>query len=554
MAAAFLGVASYATCAPLNPAYGAAEMEFYLTDVDAKLVITSPESDQIVRDIATRLGLAVLDVNAFDNAGVSNDVPLDYGRDDDVALVLHTSGTTSRPKQVPLSHQNLCASARSIADVLQLSPRDCCLNMMPLFHIHGLVGVLLSSMITGGTVVCTTGFSDDTFAEQLHSFQPSWYSAVPTIHQAVLATVRKNPNITQSHRLRVIRSSSSALPPTVMADLENAFGIPVIESYGMSEAAHQMASNPLPPAKRKPGSVGRPAGPEMAIMDEQGSLLCSNETGEIVIRGSNVTAGYIGNPNANAAAYTNGWFRTGDLGRIDDEGYFYITGRKKEMINRGGENISPREIDEILLQHPSVAQAVAFAVPHPSLGEDVAAAVVFHPGKSVSELELRDFIFSRLADCKVPSRIVAVETIPKGPTGKLQRIGLHTQLASLLRAEYLSPDGETQTMLAGLWSELLNLPQIGRNDNFFVCGGDSLLAARLAARLRSEFEIEMSLPQLFHYPTLEAQAGIIDEIRRDAEKAHIQELESLLKEVEQLSEAEAASLRIIESQTNETQK
>jgi acyl-CoA synthetase (AMP-forming)/AMP-acid ligase II len=358
---------------------------------------------------------------------------------------------------------------------------------MPLFHIHGLVGVVLSSLLAGGSIVCSAGYESTSFAALMHDFRPTWYSAVPTIHQSVLALAKANAAVAAGGHLRLIRSSSAALPPTVMADLEETFRVPVIESYGMTEAAHQMASNPLPPARRKPGSVGLPAGPEMAIMGDDGNLLSPGQTGEIVIRGSNVTAGYANNPEANQAAFCGGWFRTGDLGRMDGEGYFYITGRKKEMINRGGENISPREIDEVLMEHPAVTQAITFAVPHPSLGEDVAAAVVLRAEATLGEQDLREFAFARLAEFKVPSRIVFVDAVPKGPTGKLQRIGLHQQFAPLLKAEYVAPDGLVETRLAAMWMELLNLPRVGRNDNFFVCGGDSLMATRLAARVQADF-------------------------------------------------------------------
>jgi acyl-CoA synthetase (AMP-forming)/AMP-acid ligase II/aryl carrier-like protein len=549
MAATFLGVGSYATCAPLNPAYGAAELEFFLTDLAAKAVVTTAGADQLVREIASRLALPLLDINSRRDVVRSGDAPLDYGQGDDAALVLHTSGTTSRPKQVPLTHRNLCASARNIANILQLSADDCCLNVMPLFHIHGLVGVLLSSMFAGGSVVCTSGFQSSTFAELFREFRPSWYSAVPTIHQAALAVARAHPNFATGGRLRLIRSSSSALSPTLMNNLENTFGVPVIESYGMTEAAHQMASNPLPPAERKPGSVGLPAGPEMAIMDEQGNLLPAEVRGEIVIRGFNVTAGYINNDEANRAAFSDGWFRTGDLGRVDSQGYFYLTGRKKEMINRGGENISPREIDEALLEHPTVSQAVAFAVPHASLGEDLAAAVVLHPGTSASESELREFVFQRLADFKVPSRILLVDAIPKGPTGKLQRIGLHEQFRSLLYVDYAVPVGETETKLASIWSELLDRPQVGRDDNYFLCGGDSLLAARLAARLRLEFEVDLSLRALFQQPTVAAQAALVDAKRHDSQETRRERIDALLQSIEQLSEEEAA--RLLQKEQND---
>jgi acyl-CoA synthetase (AMP-forming)/AMP-acid ligase II len=213
-----------------------------------------------------------------------------------------------------------------------------------------------------------------------------------------------------------------------MQALEAAFACPVIESYGMTEAAHQMASNPLPPAARKPGTVGVSAGPEVAIQGPDGGLLPHGQAGEIVIRGPNVTTGYANNPGANAEAYRNGWFRTGDLGFLDPEGYLTISGRLKEIINRGGEKITPREIDEVLMDHPAIAQALAFAMPHDKLGEEVAAAVVLREGESATERELRDFVAGRLADFKVPRRIVVLAEIPKGPTGKLQRIGLAQRL------------------------------------------------------------------------------------------------------------------------------
>jgi acyl-CoA synthetase (AMP-forming)/AMP-acid ligase II len=213
-----------------------------------------------------------------------------------------------------------------------------------------------------------------------------------------------------------------------LAELEEAFGAPVIESYGMTEAAHQMASNPLPPAVRKPGSVGVAAGPQIAIMGEGGALIAPGQTGEIVIRGDNVTAGYENNPDANREGFRDGWFRTGDQGILDADGYLSITGRLKEIINRGGEKISPREVDEALLDHPAVHQAVTFAFPHDRLGEEVGAAVVLREGMSATERELREFVHARLADFKAPRKILFVAEIPKGATGKLQRIGLAEKL------------------------------------------------------------------------------------------------------------------------------
>jgi acyl-CoA synthetase (AMP-forming)/AMP-acid ligase II len=327
-----------------------------------------------------------------------------------------------------LSQGNLFASARHIGVTLDLSPADRCLNVMPLFHIHGLIAAVLASVAAGGAVHCTPGFNALKFFAWLDAAAPTWFTAVPTMHQAILGRAERNAEMIARRPLRFIRSSSASLAPQVMADIERVFWAPVVESYGMTEAAHQMASNPLPPRTRKPGSVGPAAGPAVSIMDEMGRLQRPGVTGEVVIRGPNVTRGYDNNPKANAEAFVDGWFRTGDLGVIDPDGYLTITGRLKELINRGGEKISPREIDEVLLDHPSVAQAVTFAVPHPMLGEDVAAAVVLQPGALADERALRDFAGSRLAAFKVPRKVVFLDEIPKGATGKLQRIGLAAKL------------------------------------------------------------------------------------------------------------------------------
>jgi acyl-CoA synthetase (AMP-forming)/AMP-acid ligase II len=346
----------------------------------------------------------------------------------DTALILHTSGTTSRPKIVPLSHQNVTASAGHIGQTLRLVPTDRCLNIMPLFHIHGLIAAVLSSLAAGASVWCAPGFNALKAFSWLDEVDPTWYTAVPTMHQALLARAPRNKEIVEKLNLRLIRSSSSSLPPQVMAALEETFGCPVLESYGMTEAAHQMAATPLPPAARKPGAVGIAAGPEVAIMNDAGELLPQGEIGEVVIQGPNVTKGYENNDEANATAFTNGWFRTGDQGALDEEGYLRLTGRLKEIINRGGEKISPLEVDEVIMDHPAVAQCVTFAMPHKSLGEDVAAAVVLKEGQTADEADIRKFVQSRIADFKAPRKVIVLDEIPKGATGKLQRIGLAEKL------------------------------------------------------------------------------------------------------------------------------
>ena len=439
MAVCFLSVASACAAAPLNPAYRAEEFEFYLTDLKARLLIVLSGTDSPSVAVAQRLGIAIARLVPTVDQGAGafrleaaatqgSPAALADPSADDVALVLHTSGTTSRPKLVPLSQRNICVSARNVRHSLALTPQDRGLNIMPLFHIHGLIAGLLAPLSAGSQVFCTPGFDALHFFRWMAQARPTWYTAVPTMHQTILGRAERHADVIRANPLRFIRSSSSSLPPQVIHELEARFEAPLIESYGMTEAAHQMTSNPLPPAVRKPGSVGMAAGPEVAIMDAAGALLARGATGEIVIRGPNVTAGYDSNLKANAEAFSDGWFRTGDQGVMDAQGYLTITGRLKEIINRGGEKISPREVDEVLMDHPAVRQVVTFALPHDKLGEDVGAAVVLREGASATEKELREFAATRLAPFKVPRRVFFLDEIPKGATGKLQRIGLASKL------------------------------------------------------------------------------------------------------------------------------
>ena len=434
MAACFLACASATASAPLNPAYRADEFEFYLDDLQARALIVERGSESPAVEAARKLGVRVVELAVtpdtpagqfvLDLAPTSPSDSPGPSQAGDIAMVLHTSGTTSKPKRVPLSAGNLFASARNIATTLRLTPDDRGLVIMPLFHIHGLMAGLLAPMSAGSQVFCTPGFNALRFFKWMDEARPTWYTAVPTMHLTIAVRGKHNAEVLKRHALRFVRSSSSAMPPQLIEQIETMFKAPLIESYGMTEAAHQMASNPLPPEERKRGSVGRAAGPEIAIRHEDGSLLPAGEVGEVVIRGANVTAGYESNPKANEEAFVDGWFRTGDQGIIDAEGYLSITGRLKEIINRGGEKVSPREIDEILLDHVSVAQVVVFGAPHKRLGEEVAAMVVLHEDHECTERELQQFVAKRVAGYKVPKKILFVDELPKGATGKLQRIGL----------------------------------------------------------------------------------------------------------------------------------
>ncbi len=436
MAAGFIACSTACTTAPLNPAYREDEFHFYMEDLQAKALLVEQGSQSPALAAAKRLGIPVLTLRAKEAAGDfdiegETGLPQSASRsaeESDVALVLHTSGTTSRPKIVPLTHGNLIASAHNIVRTLRLTEADRCLNIMPLFHIHGLVAAILASLAAGGSTFCTPGFNALKFFGWMSEAHPTWYTAVPTMHQAILQRAERNAETIKANPLRFIRSSSASLPVPVFHALEAAFGCPVIEAYAMTENSHQMTSNQLPPGLRKPGHVGCAAGPEVAIMAPDGKLLAAGEIGEVVTRGPNVTPGYDNNPKANAEGFAHGWFHTGDQGVMDGDGYLRITGRLKEIINRGGEKVAPAEIDAVLMEHPAVHQALAFAMPHDKLGEEVAAAIVLREGAAASEREIMDFAGSRLAAFKVPRRIVILDDIPKGATGKLQRIGLAAKL------------------------------------------------------------------------------------------------------------------------------
>ena len=421
----FLAASMVATACPLNPAYKEDEFRFYLEDVGARFLVVPPSGGEAARR-AVPSGATVIEASLdadgrliMSGAGHGRAVDsLEGSSDGDVGLVLHTSGTTSRPKRVPLRHDNLTASVANIVATYELGPEDVSLCVMPLFHVHGLLASALATFASGGTVVVPDRFTPLGFWPLMQAHHPTWFTASPTPHQLVLARLQED-RPAGTERLRFVRSCSAALSPAQMGLMEQRFGVPVLEAYGMTEASHQMASNPLPPEPRVAGSVGCGTGVDIAIFDEAGAPLPTGASGEVVIRGPNVMHGYEDNPQANAGAFVDGWFRTGDVGTLDGAGYLRLVGRIKELINRGGEKIAPREIDEVLEAHPAVKEAVAFGVPHPTWGEEVAAAVVLRA--PATEKELLAYSRQRLADFKVPKRLFIVDSIPRTPTGKVQR-------------------------------------------------------------------------------------------------------------------------------------
>ena len=419
----FLAASMVGTAAPLNPAYKADDFRFYMDDTSAHVLLLPPDgAGEVRRAAGDKVPIIAVDLDEAGSVRLSAQGRASFTAPsiNDVALVLHTSGSTGRPKRVPLTHAQLSIAARNVAQTYQLTPDDVSLCVMPLFHVHGLVASTLATLATGGTVVVPAKFNPLSFWRVARDHGATWYSAVPTLHQLLAARAESGARPAGAERLRFIRSCSASLSPQLMSDLEAAFGAPVLEAYGMTEAAHQMASNPLPPLARKAGSVGPNTGTtEIGIMDAAGNLLEAGERGEVVIRGANVIRGYENNPEANASSFTNGWFRTGDQGYLDAEGYLLLTGRLKEMINRGGKKVSPREIDEVLLGHPAVAEAVAFGTPHPAWGEEIAAAVVLQG--DASPADLIEYCRERMADFKRPKQIHITTAIPRTATGEIQR-------------------------------------------------------------------------------------------------------------------------------------
>ena len=519
LATACLAVSACAAAAPLNPEYREAEFAFHFSSLKPRLALLRAGHAPAARAVAQAQGIPVVDVLPVDGAetGVfrlavpwtaSGARESGYLRADDVALVLHTSGTTSRPKKVPLTQRNLLASVGNLIASVGLGPDDRCLHVLPMFHIGGIVDVLAAPLVAGGSVVCTTGFSAPEFYRGLEAFRPTWTQCVPTMLKELVDHAGDARSAIGARTLRFIRSVSAALPVPLLREVEATFGVPVVEIYGMTETAGVIASNPFPRGVRKPGSVGVPAGPEVAVVDANGAPVAPLERGEIVVRGDNVMRGYADGEAANAEAHHGEWFRTGDEGYLDEDGYLTLTGRIKEIINRGGEKVSPREVDEALLSHPAVAEAAAFAMPHPTLGEDVAAAVVLRPGATVSKHALVEHVSARLAYFKVPRVVHFLQAIPRTAGGKLRRASLAETLGAAdapggeERAAYVAPATPIARTLVAMWERALGVERIGVDDDFFALGGDSLKAASFVNQLQQDWGDAVYVTAIFDAPTI----------------------------------------------------
>lgn len=557
-ALATLATMSAATCVPVDPATGTDEFEAWMRDTGAAFIVTpdgedAPSGTTALRQIVYRRpvhgltgGFVAVEPGAHlapDSASGAPGTSGTPGAADAIALLLPTSGTTARPKRVPLSHRNVLASARANAACFGLGPDDRCINVLSLLHIGGLVHGLLTTLVSGGSVVCPRGFDASRFFELVAAFRPTWYTGTPTIHLALLPFLGAYRRLAPGHRFRFLRSASAPITAALIEQLEHAFDAPLVEGYGMTEAG-RITCNPLPPARRKPGSVGRPVALDVRVVDAAGADCAPGLVGEVLIRGASVTSGYLDDPAANVAAFRDGWFHTGDLGRFDSDGDLYLSGRLKELVNRGGKKVAPREIDEALLALPGVRDAAAFGVAHPSLGEDLWAAVVAEPDCRLDTGALRRTLLGRLARHKVPSTIVVVKELPRGGTGKVQR----AQLPALVARPAAGSTGTARTpeevAVARAFEAVLGHAAIATDDNFFLLGGDSLSAARVVARLKAEpgLSTPPEVRQLFEFPTVAALAA---ELARA--KAPSKPDAALLERIARLSDEEVERMLADES-------
>jgi acyl-CoA synthetase (AMP-forming)/AMP-acid ligase II/acyl carrier protein len=532
-AVAMIAVAAGAVCVPLNPDFTYDEYQRYFGELRLAALLTHADLDSASRRAARALGIAIIDVvtqpdeqaGAFRIVGQAPQrlVDNEFASGADDAFILLTSGSTSRPKTVPLTHASVCLSAHNVGSNLALRSRDRLLSVLPLFHGHGLISGLVAALAAGSSVVCTPGFDAGAFFGWLTEFRPTWYTAVPAIHRAVLSAADPHKQAARRSSLRLVRSASTSLSPDVLGRLDALFAVPVIDTYGMTEAATQIAANPL--QRQKAGSVGQPAGPEIVILDSEGRRLQSGKRGEIALRGPTIIRGYDNDAAATASAFRDGWFRTGDLGYLDADGYLFIVGRIKEIIHKGGQKVAPAEVEAALLSHPDVLEAAVFPVPHGRLGADVGAAVVLHRDAKASADRLRDFTRERLAGFKVPGLIRIVPRIPKGPGGKIKRNELAAELSSTQPAtgergsKLALPRSELESELAGIWAELLDIDQIGVDQDVFALGVDSLVMMQMILRLEEQFNVDLTFKDLLDAPTVAALALRVESSRKGATDA-----------------------------------
>jgi acyl-CoA synthetase (AMP-forming)/AMP-acid ligase II len=484
-ALAIVAIASSAVAVPLDPKLTVAEVERCLLALRPSAVFTLRGSESAARSVAEQHGFHLIGATVAQHGKfglqlaaprIGAALPLDDPDPETPAFILHTSGTTADPNLVPFSHRNVVAVTKRLQAWFNLTPQDRCLNVSPVYYSHALTTTVLPPLLAGGSVAFPANAANVDLSEWLGDLKPTWYSAGPTLHLSILEKAQLRPDARTMHSLRFISSAGAPLARDVHERMQTALGVPVLEHYGSSETA-QISTNLPSPGRSKPGTCGIPAPDTVRIVGEDGRQLPPGERGEILVRTDSVMSGYLNAPELNRSAFVDGWFRTGDIGSLDTEGFLSLHGRQKELINRGGEKISPLEIDNALMRHPDVAQAAAYAVPHPRLGEDVAAAVVLRPGSNVTPDELREFLGTQLATYKNPRRITIVDQLPKGSTGKVQRKRLSENAEG--QSEATLSEARLHADLLRLWKKFLKTDSVSIDDDFFEKGGDSLLAMEL---------------------------------------------------------------------------
>jgi len=514
LAIGVMGVASCCTCVPLTPDATREQIEAELAHTRPAAVLVDA-SRTGAGECCRRFGIPIIPSSEIKPTGRELDLPAPLPTD--VAILLQTAGTTARSKLVPLTHGNLLTSAENLARSVGLTPEDRCLAFLPMHHAQGILSGLLSTLVSGGTVRIEAQLKVPEFFDWLKEFHPTWYTATPTMHRMIADHAPELLAAGSIRSLRCIRSGGAPLPVELIGRLESLLKVPLIEAYGMTEAGTPIATNPMPPEPRKPGTVGRPFGCEVRISDSEGRPLPANSEGEILLRGATVFGGYADDPETNGLAFHGDWFRTGDLGRLDEDRYLTITGRLKELINRGGEKISPATVEMAIRSHPDVQEVVVFPIPHATLGEEVAAAVVARNGSRPTAEAIREHVSGRLREGEVPRKVILVRTIPRGSTGKVQRNMIFEQLdwnRPAGEAHVPSPGGVEETLI-DIWRRVLKNTELGAADDFFDSGGNSLSALRLLSLVNRELGVQLQPPQLFQAPTPGALASMV--ARRIAE-------------------------------------
>jgi oxalate---CoA ligase len=531
MVVAFYAISNVAIYVPLNPAFPVEELKNYLEIIGVDAVMMKAGTGLPVNPAAHELALPVITMRPYHPGAAGsfelhtedlpeNETPFLYSGGDDTAVVMHTSGTTAKPKIVPLTHTNLCAVVEKNVALFDMTEKDRCINVIPQFHIYSIVCPILCTAAAGGSVICTETFDPGEFLRMIEEMSPTWYAASPATHQAILQYAEKERVIPVRHKLCRIQSGGAPLTADLAEKLKRYFGVMVIQGYGLTETSAMGTCNPPIPDRIKPNSVGMPVGCEISILDDDGHPLFPGQTGQILIKGPGVTAGYENDEEANDESFCDGWFATGDQGYLDEEGYLFITGRIKEMINRGGEKLSPYEVEEALSRHPDVSEAAVYAIPHGSLGEVPAAMVVLKPGSYVTPTQLKAFLRKKIALFKIPVKIKMVEKIPRGPAGKIQRsrlyqceqdeaIGMASSSGQKDKMmDYVAPRTDEERKLADIWCNLLNIENIGVKDDFFDLGGDSLLFAYLIVEMERISGRRIPLNLIMDKWTIEQQVTV----------------------------------------------